>query len=619
MSMLERDKDRYKTFSRRAFLIGAGKLGFLGVLGARLGYLQVKEAQKYKTLSDNNRINMNLMAPSRGLIRDRKGVVLADNIQNFRVNIISEQTESPKKTLEDLAKIIKLEKHEINKVLSDISKVRRFVPVQVKENLGWDDVAKVEVHLPELPGLFIEEGEIRRYQHKKSTAHLIGYVGLVNATEIEQGDPVLTVPGFRVGKTGIEKALDPVLRGRAGSIKREVDARGRIVRTLEKDFGQKGATVDLTIDAEFQDFTQTILDREKSASAVVMNAKNGALYSLASSPSFDPNMFSKSISATDWERLLNNPAKPLTNKAIAGQYPPGSTFKMVTAMAALEAGVIDHNTTHHCPGHLDMAGHRFHCWKKAGHGRMNLVEALSQSCDVFFYKISSEVGIQRIAEMSKRMGLGQILPLDIANVRPGLVPTKEWKLSHHGQTWRTGETVLASIGQGYLQTTPLQLATMTARMINGGYAVRPALLKEVNSRIPVQAPHTNWPRLTLEPDHLKLVKRGMDRAVNHTKGTAHRVANENPNYLFGGKTGTAQVRRISRQDRLDGFSQKDLPWRQRHHALFVGYAPVKDPEYVCAVVVEHGESGSAAAAPIARDLLTKAMKMNLSKDIKKKS
>ena len=617
--MLERDKDRYKTFSRRAFLIGAGKLGFLGLLGARLGYLQVKEAQKYKTLSDQNRINVNLMAPSRGLIRDRNGKILANNKQNFRVNIVAEQTEDPRKTLEKLSQIVELEDHEIDRTLNDLSKVRRFVPVQVKENLDWDAVAKVEVHLPELPGLFIEEGEIRSYNKDQATAHLIGYVGLVNRTELDQGDPVLAVPGFRVGKTGIEKALDPILRGRAGNVKKEVDARGRIVRTLEKDFGQKGATVDLTIDADFQAYTQKQLDQEKSASAVVMNANNGALYALASSPSFDPNMFSTRISANDWERFLNNPAKPLTNKAIAGQYPPWSTFKMVTALAALEAGVIDRNTTFYCPGHLDMADHRFHCWKKQGHGRMDLVEALSQSCDVFFYEISVLVGIQNIANMAKRLGLGQILPLDIANVRPGLVPTKEWKLSHHGQTWRTGETVLASIGQGYLQSTPLQLATMTARLVNGGFAVRPSILKEVNGRVPVQAPHQNWPRLDVDQKHLDLIRTGMRRAVNHTQGTAHRHMNENPNLLFGGKTGTAQVRRISRQDRLDGFSQKDLPWRLRHHALFVGYAPLKNPDYVCAVVVEHGESGSAAAAPIARNLLTKAMTMNVKKesDLKK--
>ena len=610
--MIDRDKDRYDTFTRRAFLLGVGKVALLAGLGTRLGYLQITESEKYKTLSDKNRINVNLVAPSRGRIYDRAHRVIADNNQNFRVNIIAEQSRNVEKTLFELSQIIELEENEINRVLSEIKKVRSFIPVTVKENLDWEEVSQIEVNLPRLSGLVIEEGEMRYYPYSSSTAHLIGYVGLVNRSEIdEQGDPVLTVPGFRIGKTGVEKALDQAMRGEAGHIQVEVNARGRVVRELEKNYGREGSNIELTIDAEFQEFIQKLLKKEKSASVVVMNPYNGEIYAMVSSPSFDPNMFATRIPANEWERLLADPAVPLTNKAIAGQYPPGSTFKMITALAALEAGVIDANSTYHCPGHLDMGGHRFHCWKRAGHGRVDLVEALSQSCDVFFYEIAPLVGIQKIAAMARRFGLGQILPLDIANVRPGLVPTKEWKRSQYGQSWRTGETVLASIGQGYLQTTPLQLATMTASLVNGGMAVRPTLTGRVDDYIVPQSPHDNWPSLVIEPEHLALVKKGMNRVVNHPKGTAHAQQIEEAALRFGGKTGTAQVRRITKQDRLDGLKEKDMPWRLRHHALFVGYAPVSNPDYVCSVVVEHGGSGSSSAAPLAREILLEAQKRDI--------
>lgn len=617
--MIDRDKDRYDMFTRRAFLLGVGKVALLAGLGTRLGYLQITEAEKYKTLSDKNRINVNLVAPSRGRIYDRAGRVMADNNQNFKVNIVAEQARNVEKTLFELSQIIALEDNEIDRVLSEIKKVRSFIPVTVKENLDWEEVSQIEVNLPRLSGLVIEEGEMRYYPFSSSTAHLIGYVGLVNRSEIKkQSDPVLTVPGFRIGKTGIEKALDQQMRGEAGHIQVEVNARGRVVRELEKNYGREGANIDLTIDAQYQDFVQKLLDKEKSASAVVMNPHNGEIYAMASSPSFDPNMFATRIPANEWERLLADPAVPLTNKAIAGQYPPGSTFKMMTALAALEAGVIDASTSYHCPGHLDMGDHRFHCWKRAGHGRVDLVEALSQSCDVFFYEIASLVGIQKIAAMARRFGLGQILPLDISNVRPGLVPTKEWKRSQYGQSWRSGETVLASIGQGYLQTTPLQLATMTSRLVNGGLAVQPTLTAQIDEHIVEQSPHDHWPSLVIEPEYLSLVKKGMNRVINHHAGTANAQQIENPAYRFGGKTGTAQVRRITKQDRLDGLKEKDMPWRLRHHALFVGYAPLANPDYVCSVVVEHGGSGSSSAAPLAREILLEAQKRDL-KNVRKEN
>lgn len=610
--MIDRDKDRYQVFSRRAFLIGAAKIGLLGLLGTRLGYLQVTEGEKYKTLAERNRVNFYLTAPSRGRIFDHKGKLLADNIQNFRVNIVPEQAKDREATLYNLSKIIPLEKHEIDRTLSDMRKVRSFVPVTVKENLTWDQVSKIEVNLPRLSGLAIEEGEIRQYPYKTSTAHLIGYVGLVNQADLKrEKTPALTIPGFRLGKTGIEKKMDKTLRGKAGSVKVEVNAAGRIVRELDQDYALPGSNITLSIDADYQNYVQDVLKKEKSASAVVMNANDGRIYALCSSPGFDPNLFTTRISARDWEKLLNDPTVPLTNKAIAGQYPPGSTFKMVTALAALEAGIVDKDTTYHCPGYLDVNTHRFHCWKRGGHGKMNLTEALSQSCDVYFYEIARELGIKRLAAMARKLGLGQILPLDIANVRPGLVPTKEWKMATFGKGWGNGETILASIGQGYMQATPLQLATMTARLVNGGKAVSPSLILKENDAPFIRGPHENWEKLDVQQKHLDIIKFGMDRVVNHPKGTAKDHKIDNSARAYGGKTGTAQVRRISKQDRLDGIDESKRPWRLRHHALFVGYAPLTDPKYICSIVVEHGGSGSSSAAPIAKKLIDKIQRLGL--------
>jgi penicillin-binding protein 2 len=462
-----------------------------------------------------------------------------------------------------------------------------------------------------LPGVYVEVGKRRDYPLGVAGAHIVGYVGAVDPQDLKDNDPVLRLPGFRLGKTGLEKSYEELLRGKPGHKKVEVNVSGREVRDLDVDKGQSGSDLALTIDAQLQQSVVEILAEEKSASVVVMNPNTGEVYALVSSPAFDPNKFTSRISFEDYEALLADDGKPLNNKAISGQYPPGSTFKMITALAGLEAGVINSKTTAYCPGHYDVKEHRFHCWKRAGHGWVDIVQALAQSCDVYFYEMSREVGIERIAAMARRFGLDETYGFDLGEERQGLMPDKKWKRGYLGEKWRPGETVVASIGQGYILSTPMQLAVMTSRLCNGGVAVKPWMVGAMDDRIS-QRGRTMWPDMRVDPYHLRLVQRGMNAVVNGEKGTAIGSRIEKAGQEMAGKTGTSQVRRISLQQRSEGLAkQEDIPWKFRHHALFVGYAPVEKPEYVVSVVVEHGGSGSASAAPIASKILKRAQELKL--------
>lgn len=608
---MNRDMERYREFTRRAFLVGLGQTALFTVLAARLGYLQVIEQEKFKTLSDENRISHRLVTAGRGEIMDRFGVPLAINTQNFRAFVVAEQSKNVEGTLDSLSQLIPLSEKEKEDILVDVRKHRRFTPILVKENLSYEDMAKVEYNVVDLPGVSVDEGEIRSYPFGEATAHIIGYVGRISEAEIakaeEEGskDPTMRQPGFRIGKTGVEKKYDRALRGVAGRISAEVNVVGREIRELDKVSPEKGKRLTLTLDADLQMQCQEMLMRERSASAVVMDALTGEVYALCSFPSFDPNLFSRGIPADLWEELLANETNPLTNKAVSGQYPPGSTFKMVTAMAIQEEG-ISPDARVFCPGHYMLGGIKFHCWKQGGHGHMSMVQALEQSCDTYFYEMGRRIGVDNIAKMARRLGLGARLDFDIPGEGPGLMPDRAWKArTQKEKTWHQGETLNVSIGQGQVLTTPLQLATMTARLVNGGKAVKPILVRSIEdegNQIP------KWDSLGLDPRHLKVVCEGMNAVVNGGRGTAGASKIREEGYSMGGKTGTAQVQRITMAQRLAGIKNEDLPWRSRHHALFVGYGPVEDPRYVTAVVVEHGVGGSKAAAPIARDILLAAQK-----------
>jgi len=601
---LEKDSDRAAGFTRRAFFIGACQMGFLTLLGGRLAWLQIVEGGRYKTLAERNRINLKMMAPARGQIVDRFGVPFAVNNQNFRVMVVPEQTDDLRQSLMALRKYIKIDDAQIEKVLLLAKKSPSYTPLQVSSNLTWEEVATIEVNIPDLPGMGIDMGEERHYPFGDATAHIIGYVGAASKKDQEtEKDPLLTLPNFQVGKIGIERTFDSDLRGKAGSSEMEVNVVGREVRELNNLQSKEGSRVVLSIDAELQRFAQQRLATERSASAVVMDVHTGEIYALASYPAFDPNHFTGGISHERYEELRSDITLPLINKAVAGQYPPGSTFKMVTALAALEAGVVTENTTCFCPGHYNFGNTRFHCWKKAGHGTVNVVSALSESCDTYFYKLSTDLGIKKIADMAHRLGIGKLFEMELREERAGLVPDEEWKKRRFGEGWHPGETVIASIGQGYMLATPLQLAVMTARIVNGGKAVKPWLAGYAGEKQLVQP---KWDDIGLNPKHVEMVIRGMNRVVNDQRGTAYGSRIKEEGMQMGGKTGTAQVKRITKQERATGVRNEDLPWQFRHHALFVGYAPMANPRYACSVVVEHGVGGSKAAAPVAHDLLLMA-------------
>ncbi len=602
---------RYKSFTRRAALMGGGQAALMTILAGRLYYLQVVRAEQYRTLADENRISLRLLPPARGRILDRAAIELANNQQNFRVLLVPEHaTGGITETLDALSALVPIDNHDRRRILREIKRNRKFVPVTVLENLSWSEFSRVNVRLPNLPGIQPDVGESRHYPLGDAFAHLVGYVGVVSEKEAT-GEPLLELPGFRVGKSGIEKSRESVLRGSAGNSQVEVNALGRVIKQLDRQEGEQGGDVVLTIDSALQMFTADRIGNE-SAAAVVLDIHTGDILAMCSTPGFNPNSFNLGIDHDEWRELLENPRKPLINKAIRGQYPPGSTFKMIVALAALEAGAVGPDHQVFCSGSVELGNHTFHCWKKHGHGRLNLTEALEQSCDVHFYEIAKRVGVNRIAEMAERFGLGRRIGIDIGGERPGLIPTKEWKLATIGEPWQGGETLNIGIGQGFVLTTPLQLAAMTAQIANGGKRLKPRLIHQPeaeNGRGAAAAEDgtaevVENASLGLSKAALDLVTEGMHRVSNSPRGTAFRSRIKDPGMEMAGKTGTAQVRRISKAERDTRVRKnEEKPWEERDHALFVGFAPVHAPRYAVAVVVEHGGGGSKAAAPIARDIL----------------
>jgi penicillin-binding protein 2 len=595
-----------RTLTRRTLMLGGAMGAMVAVLGVRMRYLQVDQADEFKLLAEENRINIRLIPPERGLIQDRNGKIIAGTEQNYRVIITREAAGDAELVLRRLAGIIPITPEELEATIEEVQALRAFVPVTVAERLSWDDFSKVALNAPALPGVLPEVGLSRIYPLDFDFAHVVGYVGPVSDKDLEglaEPDPLLRIPKFQIGKIGVEKWMEDTLRGSAGTKRIEVNSAGRVMRELERAEGTPGTDIRLTIDADVQNFAQARLG-EESAAAVVIDVRNGELICIASSPSFDPNLFVRGISHTDYNALMENDHRPLANKTVSGAYPPGSTFKMVTALAALEAGVVTPDTRVSCPGYIEFGGRRFHCWKRAGHGTVSLERSLTESCDVYYYDIAQKVGIDRIAEMGRRLGLGQAFDIPMSAVTEGIMPDKAWKLERHKADWRIGDTINASIGQGYVLTSPLQLAVMTAR-IASGRAVVPRLVRMVNDQ---EMQHPEAPPLDVTPEYLAAVQRAMHEVVNGERGTAKSSRIVEPTMVMAGKTGTSQVRNISAAERESGvISNDDLPWNRRDHALFVGFAPSDAPRYAVAVVVEHGGGGSTAAAPIARDIILRAM------------
>jgi penicillin-binding protein 2 len=600
------NEDSVRTIGRRAALIGGAFAGFSGLLVWRMRDLQLGRSEQFRLLADENRIAIRLLPPARGLITDRHGTVLADNEQNYRVVMVRETAGDPRAALERLSALIPLSEDEIERALREIRRHRPFVPVTVADRLSWEQVARVAANAPALPGLAPEVGLSRRYPLGPEFAHLVGYVGPVSEADLaarETPEPLLMIPRFQIGKVGIEREREDDLRGHPGHRRVEVNAVGREMRELSRQEGVPGRDLTLTLDRGLQAFCLARLEGQQSASAAMIEVATGNILALVSTPTFDPNLFVRGISVADFNLLRENPYRPMSNKGVQGAYPPGSTFKMVTALAAYEAGVANPEERINCPGHLDVSGRRFHCWSRAGHGRVNLVSALSESCDVYFYELAQRCGIDRINAMSEKLGLGFRYNLPLSGQSAGLNPSREWKRERRGQEWRIGDTINASIGQGYVLTTPLQLAVMTARLATNR-AILPRIVQAVDGE---DLPIPEAPSLGLPASAMALIRRGMSECVNHTRGTAYGSRIVDPALRMVGKTGTSQVFSITATERAAGVRRQDqLPWNRRDHALFCCYAPETTPRFALSVVVEHGGGGSSVAAPIARDMILAA-------------
>jgi penicillin-binding protein 2 len=602
MRGVKREEERRRSvFTRRALMLGGVQLGIFGFLGWRLHTLQVDQGERFATLAEENRLSARLLSPPRGRVLDRNGHVVAGNRLNWRVLLVAEHTSDVGATLETFHRIVPLAEHERARIEREVRRRRRFVPVIVREFLSWEEMARIEVNAPDLPGIVIDVGTTRIYPEGPHLAHIVGYVAPPAERDMD-GDPLLQLPGVRVGRAGIERHHDQVLRGRAGAVQLEVNAVGRVIRELDRREGLQGADVEISVDTELQ---KAIRGRiEEGTSVVVMNARNGEVLAMASQPSFDPHLFNAGVSAAQWREWTSNRATPLINKTTNGLYAPGSTFKMVVALAALEARVTTPGERVHCPGHFDLGDTRFHCWNRNGHGGVDMRTALKVSCDVYFYEMARRLGINRIAAMSRRFGLGVDLDIELPGTRRGLVPTREWREAQ-GRPWALGDTVVHGIGQGFYQLTPLSLCVMTARLASGR-ALQPHLTRAIGGRPVRGARPEDWPSLGIPERDLRLMRDSMFAVVNEAGGTAQASRLPREFGMMAGKTGTTQVRRVSREQRERGFNVRTMPREWRPHALFVGYAPHDNPLFAVSVVVEHGTSGSGAAAPLARDALVEA-------------
>ncbi len=591
-----------RVVTRRGLVVGGLQLAFMGMLGLRMRQLQIEEADQYRLLAEENRVNMRLLAPPRGIIYDRNGVIIADNSQNYRIIIVREDAGDVDEVIARLKKIIALDEVELERALKEMYRRSPFVPVTLADRLTWEDFSKVAVNSPALPGITPDVGLSRFYPMKGDFAHVIGYVGPVSdydLSKIEDPDPLLEIPKFQIGKVGVEAKLEEGLRGKAGNSRIEINAAGRVMRELDRDPGTPGSDVQLTVDARLQNFVQARLEGE-SAAVVVMDTTNGDILALGSAPAFDPNKFVRGISSADYNVLREDKYIPLRNKTVQGTYPPGSTYKMIVALAALEAGVVSPGETVWCPGHYQLGRRRFHCWKRGGHGHMNLEDSLVQSCDTYYYEISQRVGIDRISEMANRLGCGIRHDIPMSAVAEGLTPTQKWKQFRYEEPWRVGDTLNASIGQGYTLASPLQLAVYCARMASG-LNLTPRLIKTMGG---VEQEGPTPEPLDISTSSLRLIRQAMYNVSNGNRGTARGSRILGDEHKLAGKTGTSQVRNITAAERARGvFRNEDLPWERRDHALFVGYAPYDSPKYAVSVVVEHGGGGSRAAAPVARDVL----------------
>jgi len=581
---------------------------FLGII-SRLFYLQISENIKYRSLSDKNRLREWKVPPQRGIIEDFFGEKIADNTQVFQLHMMPEDVPNLEELFFRLSKLINFNERQKRSLLKKIKKRKPWEPVIISDNLTWSEFSRLNLFLHEIEGIKPVVAVARKYLRDGSFSHLIGYVADVSVADLENSEFLrkVHVPGLKTGKTGLEKSLNELMVGEAGYQRYEVNAYGKRVKELKFIQGTVGKNYRTTLDMDIQKFANELL-KDKSGSICVMDIFTGDIIAMVSGPSFDANKFVHGITSEDWQDLINDAKKPLINKSIAGVYPPGSTIKPIVALSALEHDVVSPNTINECKGEIELYGHKYHCWKEKGHGFLRLREAIKQSCDIYFYEVARKLGVDRLAVTANKFGLGNKV-FDILNEeRTGLVPTTKWKLKNIGKGWVLGETLLAGIGQGYFQATPIQLCLMAAQLANGGHKIEPKIIYNEQALQPtIDASSKRFKQLYRNQENVKFVLDAQFGATNEPMGTSYGSRHVKSEYIFAGKTGTSQTRSITEEERELKLKQKDLPYKKRDHALFIAFAPYKNPRYAFSIVIEHGGSGSSNAAPIAKKIIKKVL------------
>ena len=624
--------NKIKNITRRLFLINVAKVVvFTGIIG-RLAQLQMMQGTKYSYLSDQNRFREWKIIPPRGIIEDYFGKKLAENTQVFQLHLIPEDIEDENQLYFRLKTILDLSDRKIAKIRKKQKEQKPWETVIVSDNLSWSEFSRLNLLLHELDGIKPVVSLARLYPPKESVAHVVGYVSIASKHDLISSKELrsLHVPGMRVGKTGLEKSLDIPLIGAPGHQRFEVNAYGKRVKEIELDKGESGTTIRTTIDLDLQRHAQESL-KEKSGAICVMDVYTGGVIVMASSPTFDPNKFVHGIDSKSWKALIENKNKPLMNKALSALYPPGSTIKPIVALSALENDVVNPKFKIFCTGSIELYGEKYHCWKKKGHGTVNLKEAIKQSCDCYFYEVARRLGVDRLSVTAKNFGLGSKLLENYQEEKSGIVPDTKWKLKNIGRGWVLGETLISGIGQGYFQCTPFQVCHMTAQLANGGFKLKPKIIEDGFS---IESFVRNWEReqeniqqkgyqnieefgevgtaLTLfrNQENIKFVQLAMYAATNEPKGTSYRSRIDKKKYRYAGKTGTSQTKKITAKQRELDLKQSQLPYEERDHALFTAFAPFDNPRYALSVVIEHGGSGSSGAAPLVKTLIKKLIDKN---------
>ncbi len=598
---------KLSSLNRRMFILAAAKVVILGGIVSRLFFLQIKENKKYLTLSDKNRIREWKLPPVRGEFKDYFGNIIAGNFEAYQLHIIPEQVEDFRYVITRVKDILNLSDKQFQKIIKKQKEIKSWETLIVADNLSWEKFSKINNQLYDLNGVKPVVSISRNYPYKDNYTHILGYVSQANERDILLNTTVKEkfVQGLKVGKIGLEKSFENILIGDNSIERYEVNAYGRRISQLAFKSGDKGEIIQLTVDTEVQKFANELL-AEKAGSICVMDIFTGEVIAMHSSPSFDPNSFVFGISKDEWQLIRNNPMKPLVNKTLSGNYSPGSTIKPIVALSALENNIVSPKFTVNCKGHehpLELYGQKYHCWKKEGHGFVNLREAMKQSCDTYFYEVARKLGVDRLSETAKKFGLGKKVFNNLfENEKNGLIPNTFWKKEILGKNWLLGETIITGIGQGYIQTTPIQLCLMTAQIANGGYKIYP---KIVLKKYDQDLKEDKFQPLVKNSKNIKIVQEAMFSSTNEVRGTSYRSRIDDPKYQFAGKTGTAQVKRITKQDRELDLKTLEIPYEERDHALYVAYGPYRDPRYAVSILVEHGGSGSSVAAPIAKKLFKK--------------